>query len=239
MFFDDLEFLPSLAEKSGFSIFIIPNQIIDSLNTNKKRVRTAGASAPFAFPPTTYYLEPEKNLIKVAEIRTLEENLISKQVSSRFFVIKHADFMNEAAMNAALKLLEEPKENCHIVFLAVSLTAFLPTILSRASIYVLKTKNPLEAPPDIDKKIAEDARLLLKASKTTCLDLVNRWTAKKDKKDRTEILQILGVAIEIAYKSYFKTGNPNFLKKLPALIKTYENISGNGHIKLQLMAGLC
>lgn len=239
MFFDNLEILPSLAEKSGFSIFIIPSQIIDSLNTGKKLIKTAKNVAPFNFPPTTYYLEPDKNVIKVAEIRALEENLITKQTRPKFFVVKHADLMNEAAENAALKLLEEPKENCHIAFLATNLTTFLPTILSRASIYVLKTKDPLETPPDTDEKTMQEAKTLLSASKNTCLELVNRWTDKKGKKDRTEILQILGTTIEIAYKSYFKTGNPNFLKKLPSLMKTYENISGNGHIKLQLVANLC
>ena len=238
MFFDNLESLPKLAETSGFSIFIIPGQIIDSLNTGKKRVKTA-KTASFSLPPTTYYLEPDKAVIKVAQIRELEENLIAKQTSPRFFVVKHADLMNEAAANAALKLLEEPRENCHIVFLATNLISFLPTILSRASIYVLKTQNPLETPPDVDKKTIEEAKALLKASESTSLELVNRWTAKKGKKDRTEILQILGAAIEITYKSYFKTGNLAFLKKLPALIKTYENIRGNGHIKLQLIANLC
>lgn len=239
MFFDRLEILPSLAEKSGFSIFIIPGPAIDSLNTGKKRVKTATDSANFDFPINSFYLEPDKNAIRIDQIRELEENFLIKQTEKRFFIVKHADLMNEAAENAALKLLEEPRENCHLVFLATNLSAFLPTVLSRAAIYTLKTKNPLERPPDTDKKTLDDAKSLLSAPKNLTFDLVNRWTDKKGKKDRTEILEILSTTIELSYKSYFKTGNPNFLKKLPALLKTYDNIKGNGHIKLQLVAGLC
>ncbi|MBQ8991837.1 hypothetical protein IJ090_00140 [Candidatus Saccharibacteria bacterium] len=239
MFFDDLENLPAIAEKVGFSIFIIPKNAIDALQTTgKKRIKTA--AAPFAFPNTTYYLEPdEKHKVKVDQIRDLEAEMTNKQLTSRFFVIKHAELLNDSAENAALKLLEEPKEHCHLVFLATNISAFLPTVLSRASIYVYRTKNPLETPPAVDQKVLDEAKLLLAASPSKTFDLVNRWTDKKHKLDRPDVLEILGATIEIAYKSYFRTSNRAFLRKVPSLLKAYENIEGNGHIKLQLTAHLC
>ena len=239
MFFDNLENLPDIAKKSGFSIFIIGNDIIDSINPSKKHIKTAINSAPFSFPPNSFYLFPEKGTIKVDQIRSLESEMLNKEVETRFFIIKHADTMNEQAENASLKLLEEPKENCHLVFLASDPTAFLPTILSRASLYVLKTENPLEAPPSVDEEILKNAKLLLSSSTRETLNLVNTWTDKKGKKTRGEILQILSTAIELSYKSYLKTEKPGFLKKLPSFLKTYDNIKGNGHIKLQLVANLC
>lgn len=239
MFFDNLADLPAIAEKSGFSIFIIDNKTINSINTGKKRIKTAVSSAPFEFPTDSFFLAPDKGAIKIAQIRDLEAEMPTKETHPRFFVIKHADLMNEQAENAALKLLEEPKENCHLVFLASDPTAFLPTVLSRASVYVYKTENPLEKPPAVEDEVLKNAKFLLSSSSRETLNLVNAWTDKKDKKTRGEILQILNVAIELSYKSYFKTGKTGFLKKLPSFLKTYDNIKGNGHIKLQLVANLC
>ena len=239
MFFDSLESLPKIAERSGFSIFVIDSAAIDVLNTSKKRIKTAEVIAPFDFPPGSFYLEPDKGVIRVDQIRELEGRMQTKELKPRFFVVKHAETMNEQAENAALKLLEEPKKNCHLVFLATSLAAFLPTILSRAAIYVLKVNEPLLAAPDVDAEVISEAKLLLSVSPRNCIELVSRWTDKKGKKTRTEILQILSACLEIAYKSYFKTGNINFLKKIPSLIRAYENIQANGHIKLQLAANLC
>lgn len=239
MFFDNLSNLPSIAEKSGFSIFVIKNQSIDALNTGKKPIKTATTEVSFNFPPNSFYLEPDKGAIRVDQIRDLEDKMQTKELQPKFFIIKHAEMMNEQAENAALKLLEEPKENCHLIFLTTDLSVFLPTILSRAAIYVLKTAEPLSVPPDTSPEIINDAKLLLSSSPRACFSLINRWTDKKNKKSRTEILQILSTCLEIAYKSYFKTGKTNFLKKLPALIKAYENIKANGHIKLQLAANLC
>ena len=239
MFFDNLEILPSLAEKSGFSIFVIEKNIINSLNPEKKHIKTAPNSAPFSFPSNSFYIAPEKGSIKVDQIRNLESEMLNKETKTKFFIIKHADAMNEQAENAALKLLEEPKENYHLVFLASDLTAFLPTILSRASVYVLKIVSPLEAPPSTDEETLKNAKLLLSSSKKDLMNLVTTWTDKKGKKTREEVLKILSIAIELSYKSYFKTEKSGFLKKLPNLLKTYDNIKGNGHIKLQLVANLC
>ena len=144
MFFEELTSIPSIAEKVGFSIFIIPASVIDALNTHKKLVKTALKFPVPQFPKTTFFLEPEKDAIKVDQIRTLESEMQNKEISSRFFIVKHAETMNEAAENAALKLLEEPKRNCHLVFLTTDETAFLETVLSRATLYVFKIKNPLD-----------------------------------------------------------------------------------------------
>ncbi len=240
MFFDDPLNIPKIAKSTGFSIFIVPPEMIDAMNTGKKRVKTALKTPVPDFPATSFYLEPdEKDSIKVAKIRDLGAEMLNKETSARFFIVKHAETMNEAAENAALKLLEEPKEHCHLVFLATSLTNFLPTVLSRASIYVLRTSNPVEKAPAAPEEILNNAKLLLAASPTKTFQLVESWTNKTAKKSRPEVLQILSTTIELAYKSYFKTGKSAFLSKIPNLITAYENIKSNGHIKLQLIAHLC
>ena len=45
-------------------------------------------------------------------------------------------------------------------------------------------------------------------------------------------------AIELAYKTYFLTGNTQFLQKLEKLLTISDNIAANGHVKLQLVAGM-
>lgn len=222
MFFDDPGSIQNIARSTGFAIFVMPAEMAPD------------------FPATTFYVEPdEKNVIRVDKIRELESELSNKETLARFFVVKHAETMNESAQNAALKLLEEPKENCHLVFLASNLVAFLPTVLSRASIYVLKVDSPLDKAPAFSKEIIDEAKLLLASSPAKTFSLVESWTDKKHKKTRPEILQILSATIELAYKSYFKTKKEIFLKKVPDLITSYENIKANGHIKLQLVAHLC
>ena len=62
---------------------------------------------------------------------------------------------------------------------------------------------------------------------------------KGKESSRLLALSILGAAIEILYKSYFKTDKDVFLKKLPKFIEAYENIDKNGHVKLHLVADLC
>ena len=61
----------------------------------------------------------------------------------------------------------------------------------------------------------------------------------KSKNARLEALEILGLTIEMLYKSYFITKKDVFLKKLPKFLSAYENISKNGHVKLHLVADLC
>jgi hypothetical protein len=49
---------------------------------------------------------------------------------------------------------------------------------------------------------------------------------------------VLGVTIEMLYKSYFKTKNQVFVKKIPKFLEAYSNIEKNGHLKLHLVADL-
>ena len=62
---------------------------------------------------------------------------------------------------------------------------------------------------------------------------------KKRGEARGRALNILGIAIEMLYKTYLINGKEVFLKKLPRFLTAYENIAKNGHIKLHLVADLC
>ena len=62
---------------------------------------------------------------------------------------------------------------------------------------------------------------------------------KKDDIRREYAATVIATTIELAYKSYFKTKNEVFVKKIPGLIEAYSNIKDTGcNIKLQLIAAL-
>lgn len=238
MFFDNLEDVFNIAEKVGFSIFILPNSVIDSVAQTKKLIKTAGPA--LALPKNSQLITPnEKNHISVEQIRDLEASLQAKQTAARFAVIKHAEALTLAAENSALKLLEEPKENYHLVFLAPSLSSFLPTVLSRAAVYVYKTEKPIDRPPEVDDATKDLAKRLITVNSRTLPALVADLIDKKRKHPREDALKIVETAIELIYKSYFKTGNAKLLKRLPNLLTLHENLSANGHLKLQIYANLC
>ena len=125
MFFDKLEQIPSLSEKTNFSIFVL-----DDFRELEKLYKL--------FPNNTLVLKPdEKNAkISVEKIREFTARANSRETKKRFFIVERAETMNEAAENAFLKNLEEPKENNYFLLFVKDLSALLPTVSSRDSVYI-------------------------------------------------------------------------------------------------------
>ena len=89
------------------------------------------------------------------------------------------------------------------------------------------------------------AKKLLVADNPTLLSLAEELSKKKFKKsegetdsDKAYLLKVIETTIELAYKSYYKTKNQQFLKKITGLTVAYDNINNNGNKKLQLIANL-
>lgn len=218
MFFDDPAEILEIAKRESVSIF------------------TAGLNSDNFKPFFT--LTPGKNgKITIDQARELIEITHAKQQKDQFIVIERAETIDPAAENAILKLLEEPGEHYHFVLLTREPHLLLPTILSRAKLYILREKSPLETPPDASEEIKTMARRLLTATGRDLPDIADKISKKKDN-PRGYALEITATAIEIAYKSYFATKKPSFLKKLPNLFKLYENLSANGHLKLHIVADM-
>lgn len=83
--------------------------------------------------PDVHFVAPEKNTIKVDQIRTLTEQLAltSYEGGRKIAVIERADSMNESAQNALLKTLENPTGDTLFFLLTDAQGALLPTIVSR------------------------------------------------------------------------------------------------------------
>ena len=222
MFFDNLEQIPDIAKRTSCSVFVVPpNTELDL--------------------PLALRLSPaddkKTNIISVEQVREFIALSSNKEVRDRYFVITPADTMNEAAQNAFLKTLEEPKPFCHFVLLTEQPSALLPTILSRSQVYSLKLENVLDSAPSADEKTMKFAKQLIAAGPQDLPAIVAEITKNKTK-TREQALDIAATAIELLYKSYFKTKNPKFLSKLPNFITLHKNLSANGHIKLHLVADL-
>lgn len=226
MFFDNLKDIPRIAQQISCSIFVVPSEI---------------AKAPKLDLPHPLYLRPDEDkkteLISVEQLRDFLALTNSRETSDRFFVVAPADAMNEAAQNAFLKTFEEPKDYCHFILLTEQPNALLPTIRSRAQIFYLRQQNTLDQPPKAKDKTMALAKQLIAASArdlpTLAADL-----AKSKTQPRQQALEIVGLAIELLYKSYFKTGNSKFLTKLPNFLALYDHLNQNCHIKLHLVADL-
>lgn len=227
MFFDDLENIETLAQKSGFTIFVVPKLPENFTKENNKN--------------HLVICPDENNQIKIEQIREIIEKCTTHQSTDFYIYVFHAETMNEKAENAFLKLLEEPAENYHFALFTNSTSPLLPTILSRGDLYIQRIKNPLSQPVEASETVKKYAKRIISAQARELPALANEITTCKDAKKNVRgfALSICEAAIEILYKSYFSTNNPAFLKKLPGLLTAYDNLKQNGHIKLHLVADLC
>ena len=88
------------------------------------------------------------------------------------------------------------------------------------------------------EKVKKLARELLVARGAELVEAVKVVTKAKSGEARSQVLEVLETAVEIAYKSYFATGKVAFLEKIPRLTRAYEKILAGGNMKLQIVAEL-
>ncbi len=83
--------------------------------------------------PDIMLVEPEKNLIKIDNIREIQEflSLSPYEGKKKVVIIDNAEYMNQAASNAFLKTLEEPPPNSVLILVTSSADTLLETIRSR------------------------------------------------------------------------------------------------------------
>ena len=185
MFFNSIEEIQPIASKVGCSIFVIP------------------AKQDFTIK-NAIILSPEKSVISIEQVQNLLKMLGTKQVTDRFVIIRPAELLGLEAANALLKNLEEPKDNVHFILITDAPSKLLPTILSRASMYILKTSSSIESGITASDDVKTFAKKLMVAKPADLPTLADEITKSKENvKART--LDIVGTAIEMLYKSYFIT----------------------------------
>ncbi|MBQ2695524.1 hypothetical protein IJG04_02705 [Candidatus Saccharibacteria bacterium] len=224
MFFDSIQEIEGIAGRIGCGVFVLPDDAVAKFELKNALI-----------------LQPEsKSIITVEQVREIIERLSVRQVRDQYVIIRPADLMGEEAENAFLKNLEEPQDRVHFVLLTAQPSKMLPTVLSRSAIYFLRGDAGALVDGDVvaDAKIKDLAKRLIVARGTDLPALAEEITKKKDGV-RAYAMRILAVAIEMLYKSYFKTGKIAFVQKIPKFLSAYEAIEKNGHVKLHLVADLC
>ena len=219
MYFEEIADIEKIARKSGTTIFVVPDKMAIEIKN-------------------AIVLTPEdKTVITIEQVRNTIQRVSTKQTGECFVLIRPAEMLGEAAANAFLKKLEEPGEKVHFVLVTAKPSMLLPTILSRAKIYFLKTGFRVDGGIEASDKIKDLAKRLMAAKPVELVELAEEITRKKDGV-RAYALEVVGASIEMLYKSYFITGKPIFLQKLPKFLAAYEALARNGHIKLQIVANL-
>lgn len=228
MFFERPNDIPKIAKKVSCAIFVLPESHFtpEKINGYFKNAEILQPSDDKATP-----------IISVEALREFISHANNISTEERFLVISHANTMNEAAQNAFLKTYEEPGNNYHFILFTDEPGALLPTIRSRAQIFYLKTTGQINIAPTAEPEIMAVAKKLVTAEPSS-LPAIAEELAKAKTKPREKALQVVATAIEILYKSYFKTGNEKFLAKVPNFLKLYDNLASNGHIKLHIVADL-
>ena len=219
MFFESPSEILNISERVSCVIFVMPKDV------------------NFTIKNAIILTPEEKTVITIEQVRTVLGRLSMKQITDQYVIIRPADAMGDEAANAFLKTLEEPKDKVHFILITDSPSKLLPTILSRVEIYFLKSHEKIDGDIKTDEKVKALAKRLIVARPGDLIGLAEEITKKKDGV-RSFSLEVLAVAIEMLYKSYFITGKDVFVKKIPKFLRTYENIEKNGHIKLHLVADL-
>lgn len=83
--------------------------------------------------PDYMEIHEDKNLIRIDQIRTLEDDIARKPIVSnkKVYVISDARYMTEEAQNCLLKTLEEPPKYANIILVTSNENSLLPTVQSR------------------------------------------------------------------------------------------------------------
>jgi len=192
------------------------------------------SEADFPAIPHSLHLVPnDKGTITVEEVREFSSLFATKQAKEIICIVEQADKMTDVAANALLKFLEEPGANIHISFFIVGERAVLPTIRSRAHVFTAKSTIDFDKLQETDETIIKSAKELISATPHQLISLSSTLA-----KDRERTTKVVNAAIDIAYKSYFKTNKQQFISLLERLMKLSEAISANGHIRLHLIADM-
>lgn len=96
------------------------------------------------------YYESNKHVrdtFTIFTVREIREKVFEmpSQSDNKIFILGEADFMNPAAQNALLKVLEEPPKYAYFILLCERKSSLLETILSRSRVYTLNRVSDEEA----------------------------------------------------------------------------------------------
>jgi DNA polymerase-3 subunit delta' len=175
-------------------------------------------------------IEPEKEILKIEQMRVLKEAAYLRPMvgRKRVFIVERAESMNSEAANSLLKVLEEPPAFSHIMLITSNPFIILLTIRSRCQILNF---SPVSR-DDIERCLLEHD---VEAPRAKILSLLARGNLKQAMSmDWEEV----GAQREEAWKLFqsFLTGSPDvhFFKEYSG--RTRASFSDELRPQLELLA---
>ena len=88
-------------------------------------------------------IDGEEESIKKKHIENIQETFkkSSLEGKAKVYILKNVEKTTKEAMNALLKILEEPTEGIYAIFTTKNINRILPTIISRCQVIELKPDN--------------------------------------------------------------------------------------------------
>ncbi len=86
-----------------------------------------------------YSVEDKPKAFKVDIVREIRNkaHIVPNEADRKVFILENSHTMGVEGQNAILKILEEPPAYVNFILLCSSKSGFLPTVLSRATVYIL------------------------------------------------------------------------------------------------------
>lgn len=196
-------------------------------------------------------IKPDGKDIKKDSILELQERIKTKPILSDyiFYIIEHAELLNESASNKLLKTIEEPNDNVIGFLISNNTSIMLPTIKSRCEIEAIYYQE--KSTTNIDEKTIENAKKIIEIIENKDLkDYIIYENKEKDylKENGKTIANIIkdyyNTASNIEFNEYAdkntiehirKYSNPQtIIKKAEYLNNTLDKLSGNMNAQLLL-----
>jgi hypothetical protein len=162
-------------------------------------------------------------LAQIAQVRELKSFIKLKVDNTIAIVAYDVDAASTAALNAFLKMLEEPQEKLHFILTSKNIHRVIPTIQSRCQ--VIRLINDYE----YDKELVPQYKVLTGESISDKFMLIN------DYKDRQSAINLINNFIFYLYETHKKDiTNSKILEVIRSVEETLLRLRQNGNVKLQL-----
>lgn len=106
-----------------------------------------------------YSVEDKPKAFKVDTVREIRSKayIVPNEAERKIFILENAHTMGNEGQNAILKILEEPPTYVNFILLCSSKSGFLPTVLSRSTVYNLGQAESNENDESFKQKAVEAA----------------------------------------------------------------------------------
>lgn len=113
-----------------------------------------------------YSVEDKPKAFKVDIVREIRNKayIIPNEADRKVFILENSHTMGVEGQNAILKILEEPPSFVNFIMLCSSKSGFLPTVLSRATVYTLGENQAVGDESMPREKVVEAAKEIALAS---------------------------------------------------------------------------